>query len=181
LADTLLRVVGFRNNDVRNFKDMRGMQGNAKSLKMNERARKGIPIAPSPFVSPVELSSIAQLRQRRFRAQVRLVSSLWSLKTPWPMAAWWTGGTSWFRKKWLLKSDTATLEQLARSCVCEQREVTQIWAARGTRTFAIKIRMAPTYSRSYAMAVLSPCRPARQVPPKAIRETTRQLNLFDGP
>jgi hypothetical protein len=72
-------------------------------------------------------------------------------------------------------------EQLARNCVCEQREVTQIWAARGTRTFAIKIRMAPTYSKSYAMAVLSPCRPARQIPPKAIGETARQLNLFDRP
>lgn len=97
------------------------------------------------------------------------------------MAVWWAGGASWFKKKWLLKSDTATLEQLARNSVCDQREVTQIWAARGARTFAIKIRMAPAYSRSYAMAVLSPCSPARQVPPKAIEETARQLNLFDGP
>jgi len=81
----------------------------------------------------------------------------WRLKTPWPMAAWWTGGTSWLKKKWLIKSDTATLEQLARNCVFEQREVTQIWAARGKRTFAIKIRMAPTNSKSYARAVLLPC------------------------
>jgi hypothetical protein len=122
----------------------------------------------------------AAVKFSRLFGRNRLVSSLWSLKTPWPMAAWWTGGTSWFKKKWLLKSDTAILEQLARNCVCEQREVTQIWAARGTRTFAIKIRMAPTNSKSYAMAVLSPCTPARQVPPKAIGETARQLNLFDG-
>jgi hypothetical protein len=123
----------------------------------------------------------AAVKFSRLFGRNRLVSSLWSLKTGRPMAAWWTGGTSWFKKKWLLKSDTATLEQLARNCVCEQREVTQIWAARGTRTFAIKIRMAPTYSKSDAMAVLSPCRPARQIPPKAMGEAMRQLNLFDGP
>jgi len=111
-----------------------------------------------------------------------LVSSLWSLKTPWPTAAWWAGGTSWFRKKWLLKSDMSTLEQLAKNCVFEQREVTQIWAARGKRTFAIKIRMAPANSRSYAIAVLSPCNPARQTPPKMIVQTAPvQLNLFAGP
>jgi Zn-dependent peptidase ImmA (M78 family) len=111
----------------------------------------------------------------------RLVSSLWSLKTPWPTAAWWAGGTSWFRKKWLLKSDTATLEQLARNCVFEQREVTQIWAARGKRTFAIKIRMAPTNSKSYAMAVLLPCTLPRQAPPKVFVQTAPlQLNLFGG-
>src|ERR1700730_7415475 len=90
-------------------------------------------------------------------------------------------GTSWFRKKWLLKSDTATLEQLARNCVFEQREVTQIWAARGKRTLAIKIRMAPTNSKSYAMAVLLRCTQPCQAPPKVFVQTAPvQLNLFGG-
>jgi hypothetical protein len=101
------------------------------------------------------------------------------LKTPWPVAAWWTGAASWFKKKWLLKSDTVTLEQLARVCIFEQREVTEIWAARGKRTFDVKIRMAPTNSKGYVMAVLSPFRPPRLVPPKVIGETAHQLNLFD--
>jgi hypothetical protein len=39
--------VGIENNDVRNFKELRGIRGNAKSLKKNKRARKGILIAPS--------------------------------------------------------------------------------------------------------------------------------------
>jgi hypothetical protein len=43
----LVGAVGIENNDVRHFKDLRGMQRNAKSLKWNERARKGILIAPS--------------------------------------------------------------------------------------------------------------------------------------
>jgi len=39
--------VGIENNDVRNFKDLRGIERKAKSLKRNERARRGILIAPS--------------------------------------------------------------------------------------------------------------------------------------
>ncbi len=123
----------------------------------------------------------AAVKFSRLFSRYHVVSSLWNLKTPWPVAAWWTGATSWFKKKWLLKSDSATLEQLARVCIFEQREVTEIWAARGKRTFDVKIRMAPTNSKGYVMAVLSPFRPPRRVPPKAIGETVRQLNLFDGP
>jgi hypothetical protein len=63
----------------------------------------------------------------------------------------------------------------------ESSIVTEIWAARGKRTFDVKIRMAPTNSKGYVMAVLSPFRPHCRVPPKAIGETARQLNLFDGP
>jgi hypothetical protein len=43
----LVGAVGIENNDVRNFKDLRGMRRNTKSLKRNKRARKGILIAPS--------------------------------------------------------------------------------------------------------------------------------------
>ena len=39
--------MGIENNDERNFKDLRGMRKNTKSLKRNERTRKGILIAPS--------------------------------------------------------------------------------------------------------------------------------------
>src|SRR5437016_3592816 len=38
------------NNNMRNFKDLRGRQRNAKSLKRNDGARKGILIAPSAFL-----------------------------------------------------------------------------------------------------------------------------------
>ena len=123
----------------------------------------------------------AAVKFSRLFSRYRVASSLWNMKTPWPVAAWWTGATSWFRKKWLLKSDLATFEQLARICVCEQREVTEIWAARGKRTFDVRIRIAPTNSKGYAIAVLSPFRPPRHVPPKAIVQTGPiQLNLFGG-
>ena len=79
---------------------------------------------------------------------IRIVCSLWSLKTPWPVPAWWTGGDSWFKRKWLIKSDVAVLEQLAAISTSERREITEIWAARGNRKFDIKIRIAPTLRSS---------------------------------
>lgn len=120
----------------------------------------------------------AAVKFSRLFSRYRVISSLWNL-TPWPIAAWWAGATSWFKRKWLLKSDTATLEQLARICILEQREVTEIWAARGKRTFDVKVRMAPTNSKGYVMAVLSPFRPPRRVPPEVIGKRALQLNLFD--
>src|SRR5713101_7567052 len=43
----LVGAVGIENNNVRNFKGLRGMARNAKSLKRNDEACKGILIAPS--------------------------------------------------------------------------------------------------------------------------------------
>ena len=43
----LVEAVGIENNNVRNFKDLRGTRGNAKSLKRNDEECTGIPIAPS--------------------------------------------------------------------------------------------------------------------------------------
>ena len=40
-------AAGIENNDERNFKDLRGMRRNTKSLKWNKRICKGILIAPS--------------------------------------------------------------------------------------------------------------------------------------
>jgi hypothetical protein len=42
----LVGAVGIENNDGRDFKDLRGMQRNTKSLKRNDEERKGILIAP---------------------------------------------------------------------------------------------------------------------------------------
>jgi hypothetical protein len=39
--------VGIENNNVRNFKDLQGMQRNGKSLKRNDEECTGILIAPS--------------------------------------------------------------------------------------------------------------------------------------
>src|SRR5258708_22552506 len=41
------RAVGIENNNVRNFKNLRGLTGNVKSFKRNDEACKGILIAPS--------------------------------------------------------------------------------------------------------------------------------------
>jgi hypothetical protein len=52
------RSVGTENNGVRNFKDLRGMTRNAKSLKKNDEACRGILIAPSKlprFSSSIEI------------------------------------------------------------------------------------------------------------------------------
>jgi hypothetical protein len=57
----LVGAVGIENNNIRNFKDLRGMTRNAKSLKRDERARKGILIAPSKlprFSSVVEILTL---------------------------------------------------------------------------------------------------------------------------
>ena len=56
----MVGAVGIENNDVRHFKDLPGMQRNAKSLKWNERARKGILIAPSklPRISSFQWNSL---------------------------------------------------------------------------------------------------------------------------
>jgi hypothetical protein len=43
----LVGAVGIENNNVRNFKGLRGIRGNAKSLRRNNKARKGVLIAPS--------------------------------------------------------------------------------------------------------------------------------------
>jgi hypothetical protein len=44
-------VVEIENNNARNFKDLPGIQRNAKSLKRNDEERKGILIAPSKLPS----------------------------------------------------------------------------------------------------------------------------------
>ncbi len=43
----MVGAVGIENNNVRNPKDLRGMARNAKSMKRNNEAWKGILIAPS--------------------------------------------------------------------------------------------------------------------------------------
>ena len=55
--------MGIENNEEWNFKDLQGMPGNARSLKRNVRACKGILIAPSlilllEILSPSTSSSI---------------------------------------------------------------------------------------------------------------------------
>jgi hypothetical protein len=45
--EILVGAVGIESNDDRNFKDLLGMPRNAKSLKSNDEARKGILIAQS--------------------------------------------------------------------------------------------------------------------------------------
>ena len=146
----------------------------------------------SSDITPQQIQSIATEFQISMQAVAvkcskifsprRLVCSLWSLKTPWPVAAWWTGGDSWFKKKWLLKSDIAILEQLARICALERRELTEIWAARGNRKFDLKIRIAPTNSREYAIAVLSPFKPPCRVPALPVqRHSPLQPDLFRTP
>jgi len=54
---------GRESNEVRNFKELAGKPGNAKSLKRNARARKGILIAPSKLS---RVFSIAESPQRFF-------------------------------------------------------------------------------------------------------------------
>jgi hypothetical protein len=55
-AAEILGAVGIENNNDRNFKDLRGMLRNTKSLKRNVRARKEILIAPSKLPRfPLEL------------------------------------------------------------------------------------------------------------------------------
>jgi Zn-dependent peptidase ImmA (M78 family) len=127
----------------------------------------------------VSMHAVAVKFSKLFARQ-RLVSSLWNMKTPWPVAAWWTGATSWFKKKWLLKSDIATLEQLARICVSERREVTEIWPKRGKRTFDIRIRIAPTSSSGFVVAVISPFKPPHRLHSPVIEKVTGQLTLFDS-
>jgi hypothetical protein len=58
----LVEAVGIENNNVRNFKELEGMRGNAKSLKRNKRARKGILIAPSKLP---RFFPIAEIPRRR--------------------------------------------------------------------------------------------------------------------
>jgi hypothetical protein len=110
---------------------------------------------------------------------IRIVSCLWTLNTPWPVTSWWTGGDLWFRKKWLLKSDIATLEKLALISRDERREISEIWTARGKRKFDLRIRIAPTASNKCAVALLSPFRPPRCISPPIKRpEPPLQLDLF---
>jgi hypothetical protein len=57
----LVGAVGIENNDERNFKDLRGTRRNVKSLKRNDEASKGIPIAPSKlprFPSVVDILKV---------------------------------------------------------------------------------------------------------------------------
>src|SRR6266404_4447398 len=56
-----LRVLGIENKNQWNLKDLRRMRMNAKSLKRNKRARKGILIAPSKlprFSSVVDILKV---------------------------------------------------------------------------------------------------------------------------
>jgi hypothetical protein len=61
----LVGAVGIENNGVRNFKDLRGMARNAKSLKKNNEACRGILIAPSKlprFSSGIEIPTAWDFR-----------------------------------------------------------------------------------------------------------------------
>jgi hypothetical protein len=58
LYEDLVGAVGIESNDVRNFKDLRGMLRNTKLLKRNKRARKGTLIAPSKLP---RFSSVADI------------------------------------------------------------------------------------------------------------------------
>jgi hypothetical protein len=59
----LVGAVGIENNNVRNLKDLQGMQRNAKSLKRNDTAYTGILIAPSKLP---RLSSIFEILTLKF-------------------------------------------------------------------------------------------------------------------
>ena len=61
----LVGAVGIENNNVRNFKDLRGLTRNTESLKKNNEACKGILIAPSKlprFFSSVEIPTASDFR-----------------------------------------------------------------------------------------------------------------------
>ena len=63
----LVGAVGIENNNVRNPKDLRGMARNAKSMKRNNEACKGILIAPSKlprFSSGIEILTAWDFRPR---------------------------------------------------------------------------------------------------------------------
>jgi hypothetical protein len=63
----LVGAVGIENNGVRNFKDLRGMTRNTKSLKKDDEACKGILIAPSKlprFSSGIEIPTAWDFRPR---------------------------------------------------------------------------------------------------------------------
>jgi hypothetical protein len=66
----LVGAVGIENNDERNFKDLRGMTRNAKSLKKNDEACRGILIAPSKlprFSRSIEIPTAWDFRPRSYR------------------------------------------------------------------------------------------------------------------
>ena len=70
----LVGTVGIEDNDEWNFKDLQGVQRNAKSLKRNQRARKGILIAPSElprFSSGVEILPILLAGNIGFGPKIR--------------------------------------------------------------------------------------------------------------
>ena len=63
----LVGAVGIENNGVRNFKELRGITRNAKSLKKNDGACRGILIAPSKlprFSSSSEIPTAWDFRPR---------------------------------------------------------------------------------------------------------------------
>src|SRR5260370_3584777 len=72
----LVGAVGIENNDEWNFKDLRGMSRNTKSLKRNNEACKGILIAPSKLP---RFSSVVDILKVEFSThhylQLRSVSS----------------------------------------------------------------------------------------------------------
>jgi Zn-dependent peptidase ImmA (M78 family) len=126
----------------------------------------------------VSMHAVAVKFSRLF-SRDRVATSLWNLKTPWPVATWWAGASSWFKKQWLVKSDTTAFEELAKICLLESRELTEIWAARGKRKFDVKIRVAPANSKHYAIVVLSTFKAPRQL---SVRQPggriPLQLDLF---
>jgi hypothetical protein len=70
VSGSLVGAVGIENNGVRNFKDLRGMTRNTKSLKKNDEACRGILIAPSKL--PRISSSIEIPTAWDFRPQPKL-------------------------------------------------------------------------------------------------------------
>src|SRR5260370_17656514 len=73
----LVGAVGIENNDEGNFKDLRGMSRNTKSLKRNNEASKGILIAPSKLP---RFSSVVDILKVEFSTHHYL--QLRSISTP---------------------------------------------------------------------------------------------------
>jgi hypothetical protein len=67
---SVLRVVGCLNNDGRNFKDLRGVRRNVKSLNKNKRARTEILLAPA------KLPSIASIRRNSLFPRITKTASV---------------------------------------------------------------------------------------------------------
>jgi hypothetical protein len=79
--------VGIENNDGRDFKDLRGMRQNSKSLKRNDGARKEVLIAPLQrpqffLVTEFFLRFFRPLARMSARLQVQISRHGWLADAP---------------------------------------------------------------------------------------------------